>query len=36
MMSIKKENEYTELKYIESTGTQYFDTDIIPRKFKRL
>lgn len=36
MMSVKKQNEYTELKYIESTGTQYFDTGIIPRKFKCL
>lgn len=25
-----KENEYTELEYIESTGTQYIDTRIVP------
>lgn len=29
MMSIKKK-EYTELEYIESTGTQYIDTEIVP------
>jgi hypothetical protein len=29
MMSIKKEN-YTELEYLESTGTQYIDTGYIP------
>ena len=27
MMSVKKQNEYTELEYIESTGTQYIDTE---------
>lgn len=28
MMSIKKQNEYTELNYIEGTGTQYINTEV--------
>lgn len=29
MMFVKKQDEYKELKYIESTGTQYIDTEYI-------
>ena len=28
MMSIKKQNEYTELNNIEGTGTQYINTEV--------
>lgn len=36
MMSVKKQNEYTELEYLESTGTQYIDTDFKPNNNTRI
>ena len=36
MMSVKKQNEYTELKYLRSTGTQYIDTDFKPNNDTRI
>lgn len=36
MMSIKEQNEYTELKYLRSTGTQYIDTDFKPNSNTRI
>lgn len=35
MMSIKKEENYTELEYLETTGTQYIDTGFIPNQDTR-
>lgn len=36
MMSVKKQDEYTELKYLRSTGTQYIDTDFKPNNDTRI
>ena len=36
IMSVKKEDEYTELKYLRSTGTQYIDTDFKPNNDTRI
>lgn len=36
MMSVKKQDEYTELKYLRSTGTQYIDTDFKPNNNTRI
>lgn len=36
MMSVKKQDEYTELKYLHSTGTQYIDTDFKPNSNTRI
>lgn len=36
MMSVKKQDEYTELKYLRSTGTQYIDTEFKPNSNTRI
>lgn len=36
MMPVKKEDEYTELKYLRSTGTQYIDTGFKPNSNTRI
>lgn len=36
MMSIKKQNEYTELNYIEGTGTQYINTGVKTKQSLRV
>ncbi len=36
MMSIKKQNEYTELNYIEGTGTQYINTEVKTKQSLRV
>ena len=36
MMSVKKQDEYTELKYLRSTGTQYINTDFKPNNDTRI
>lgn len=36
MMSVKKQDEYTELKYLASNGTQYIDTEFKPNSNTRI
>lgn len=36
MMSVKKQDEYTELKCLRSTGTQYIDTEFKPNSNARI
>lgn len=36
MMSVKKQDEYTELKCLRSTGTQYIDTEFKPNSNTRI
>lgn len=35
-MSVKKQDEYTELKYLASNGTQYIDTEFKPNSNTRI